>query len=271
MACRPPPPPKVSRARSTSSASSVGSGATESVPVSMRPASSRSPIRPRMWPDCWRMMRWNSRISAGSSAAASSSSVDAEPRMAASGSRSSWLTMPRNSARSRSISSSGARSWMVTTTEPMVSPSARIGVALISTRTLRPSGTEISISSARIVSPLRSSSETGSSSRLTSLPSARRMVITSRSCSTGWPGMRTPDPPRHPARPRCPGPAAPRPPFPCGRLRTDRAFVLCEHMSGSSSGFVPSRAPIASAVRSSARHATSDICCFTSFPPFSAR
>ena len=38
-----------------------------------------------------------------------------------------------------------------------------------------------------------------------------------------------------------------------------RTRALCERMSGSSSGFVPSRTPIASAVRSSARHATSDI------------
>ena len=38
-----------------------------------------------------------------------------------------------------------------------------------------------------------------------------------------------------------------------------RALAFCERMSGSSSGFVPSRAPIANATRSSARHATSDI------------
>ena len=36
-------------------------------------------------------------------------------------------------------------------------------------------------------------------------------------------------------------------------------LALSERVSGSCSGFVPSRAPIASAVRSSARHAVSDI------------
>ena len=37
------------------------------------------------------------------------------------------------------------------------------------------------------------------------------------------------------------------------------ALAPCERMSGLCSGSVPSRAPIASAVRSSARHAASDI------------
>ena len=41
--CRPPPLMNVPRAWSTSAATSEGSGATDSVPVSMRPASSRSP------------------------------------------------------------------------------------------------------------------------------------------------------------------------------------------------------------------------------------
>ena len=110
-----------------------------------------------MWPACSAMMRWNSRISAGSSSAASSSSASAEPLMAISGARSSWLTRPRNSVRIRSISSSGARSCMVTTTDPIASPSPRIGVALISVLTLRPSGTESTTSSARTVSPEPSS------------------------------------------------------------------------------------------------------------------
>ena len=109
-ACRPPPPRNVLRARSTRAATSEGSVVTESVPESMRPASSRSRMRPRMWPACSAMMRWNSRISAGSSSAASSSSASAEPLMAISGPRSSWLTRLRNSVRVRSISSSGARS-----------------------------------------------------------------------------------------------------------------------------------------------------------------
>ncbi len=139
-ACRPPPPRNVLRARSTRAATSAGSGATESVPESMRPASSRSRTRPGMWPACSAMMRKNSRISAGSSSASSSSPASAEPLMASSGARSSWLTKPRNSVRVRSISSSGARSCMVTTTEPISSPSERIGVALMNVLTLRPSG-----------------------------------------------------------------------------------------------------------------------------------
>ena len=190
MPCRPPPPTKVFRARSTRSATSAGPGETDTVPESMRPASSRSPIRPRMWLACSTMMRWNSRISAGSSAAASSISVVAEPLMAASGSRSSWPTRPRNSVRSRSISSSGARSWTAITTDPMAPSSARIGVALTSARTLRPSGTESTTSSPTIVSPVCSSSATGYSLKLTSLPSERRNDITSRSCSCGRPGGR---------------------------------------------------------------------------------
>ena len=103
--CRPPPERKVFRARSTSAVTSEGSGVTESVPASMRPASSRAPMRPRMCPACSRMMRWNSCISAGSRSADSSRSVAAEPMMEVSGARSSWLTKPRNSARSRSSSS----------------------------------------------------------------------------------------------------------------------------------------------------------------------
>ena len=55
--CRAPPDRNVLRARSTSAATSEGSGATESMPASMRPASSRSPIRPRMYPACSWMMR----------------------------------------------------------------------------------------------------------------------------------------------------------------------------------------------------------------------
>ena len=118
-AWRPPPLRNVLRACSTRAATSEGSGATVSVPDSMRPVSSRSPITPGIWLACSAMMQWNSRISAGSSFAASSSSVAAEPLIAASGSRSSWLTKPGNSVRSSSISSSGTKSCMVTTTERM--------------------------------------------------------------------------------------------------------------------------------------------------------
>ena len=79
---------------------------------------------------------------------------------------------------------------MVTTTELIASPSARIGVALIRVLTLRPSGTESATSSARTVSPLASVCSSGISASDTSRPSARRTEITSRSCSGGRPGMR---------------------------------------------------------------------------------
>ena len=57
-------------------------------------------------------------------------------------------------------------------------------------RTLRPSGTASSASSARNVSPLPSTCASGSSRSDTSRPSARRKAITSRSCSVGRPGVR---------------------------------------------------------------------------------
>ena len=60
--------------------------------------------------------------------------------MEVSGPRSSWLTKLRNSARSRSISSRGVRSCKVTTTVSTRPSSAKTGVALTSTVTLRPSG-----------------------------------------------------------------------------------------------------------------------------------
>ena len=184
------------RARSTSSAAAAGSGATDRVPESMRPASRRSAISPRMWPDCSRMMRWNSRISAGSSAADSSSSATADPVIDVSGVRSSWLTSPRNSVRRRSVSSSDARSCRVTTTEPAADPAAGIGVALTSARTLRPSGTEITSSSARTVS----GSASGSSASDCSRPSARRTATTSSRSSTGLPGSRRPSTMRRASR-----------------------------------------------------------------------
>ena len=139
--CRPPPLMNVPRAWSTSTATSEGSGATDSVPVSMRPASSRSPIRLSMRSACSSMMRKNCATSAGPTRREARSAVAAEPLIEVSGARSSWLTMPRNSARMRSISRSGARSCRVTTTEASASsgPSgSRIGVALMSVVTLRP-------------------------------------------------------------------------------------------------------------------------------------
>ena len=108
--------------------------------------------------------------------------------MEVSGVRSSWLTMPRNSARSRSISSIGVMSCMVTTTDSTSPSSERMDVALIRVVTLRPSGAWRTISSARTVSPVLSAWARGNSSRETSLPSARRKVSTSSSCSAEPPG-----------------------------------------------------------------------------------
>ena len=66
---------------------------------------------------------------------------------------SSWLTMARNSARSRSSSSRGVRSWRVTTKDSTSPASERMGVAFTSAVTLRPSGFCMTISSARTLSP----------------------------------------------------------------------------------------------------------------------
>ena len=186
---RPPPTWNRLLASSTRTVTSTGSGDTGSVPVSMRATSSRSPIRWRMLSDWSRMIRKNWVISAGSRSEAFSSRVSVEPLMAASGVLSSWLTMPRNSARSRSRSSSGVRSWMVTTTDSTSPSSDRMGVALTRAVTLRPSGAFRTISSACTVSPVISPWARGNSSRETSRPSARRKVSTSRSCSavpSGW-------------------------------------------------------------------------------------
>ncbi len=190
----PAPLRKVLRAWSTSAATSVGSGDTDRVPVTIRPWSSRSPSRPRMWSACSSMTRKNCSISAGSGVVGSPSTVAVEPLMATSGVRSSWLTMPRNSARMRSISSSGARSCRVTIIDSTVPPPGRIGVALTRVVTLRPSGTESVISSARTVSmpaPLICRA-IGSSASETSRPSARRHVTTSSSSSSERSGMLRP-------------------------------------------------------------------------------
>ena len=69
-------------------------------------------------------------------------------------------------------------------------PPGRIGVALTSVLTVRPSGTDSAISSARTVSPTPSCRASGNSLRETSRPSARRQELTSRSCSGGRPGIR---------------------------------------------------------------------------------
>ena len=94
--------------------------------------------------------------------------------MEVSGARSSWLTIPRNSARMRSCSSSGVMSCRVTTTDFNSPSSDWMGVALSSTVTLRPSGTPMTISSARTVSPELSACDRGNSRSEISRPSARR-------------------------------------------------------------------------------------------------
>ena len=65
----PPALMKALLARSTSAATSAGSGATGSVPVSMRATSSRSATRSCMWSACSSMMRKNWRTTAGSRSA----------------------------------------------------------------------------------------------------------------------------------------------------------------------------------------------------------
>ncbi len=79
---------------------------------------------------------------------------------------------------------------MVTTTDTTRPAGERIGVTFKSVRTLRPSATESSTSSARRVSALPSCRERGSASSETSRPSSCRHVITSSSCSGGRPGVR---------------------------------------------------------------------------------
>ena len=148
-------------ASSTSRRRSAGSGSTGRAPVSMRATSSRSPMRPRICSVWSWMMRKNWRISAGSSRVDCAARVSADPLTDIRGDRSSWLTMARNSARSRSCSSRGVMSCRVTTKEATWPSSAWMGVPLIRTLTLRPSGTRRTISSARTVSPALRSSARG--------------------------------------------------------------------------------------------------------------
>ena len=75
-------------------------------------------------------------------------------------------------------------SCMVTTHDSTSPSSERMGVALSSAATLRPSGTLRTISSARTVSPAASDSDSGHSLSETSRPSAHRTVIVSSSCSS---------------------------------------------------------------------------------------
>ena len=138
------------------------------------------------------MMRRNWRVSAGSSRVDCAARVSADPLTDISGDRSSWLTIARNSARSRSCSSRGAMSCRVTTKDATWPSSAWMGEALSRTLTLRPSGTLSTISSARTVSPALSTSARGSSPRENSRPSARTKVIASSRVSGPWPSYSRP-------------------------------------------------------------------------------
>ena len=97
-------------ASSTRMARSAGPGETDRAPVSMRATSSRSLISPRILSAWSKIILWNWRISAGSRVEPSSSRVLAEPLMDVRGVLSSWLTIPRNSARRSCSSSSGVMS-----------------------------------------------------------------------------------------------------------------------------------------------------------------
>ena len=116
----------------------------------------------------------------------------AAPLMEVRGIRSSWLTMARNSALSRSCSSTSVMSCMVTTTDSNSPSSERMGVAFNRTLMLRPSGTPMTISSARTVSVSPRTRARGNSCRENSPPSARRMVINSSRASGVWSGFRSP-------------------------------------------------------------------------------
>ena len=89
---------------------------------------------------------------------------------------------------------------MVTATDATAPSSSRIGVPSISIETLRPSGTESTISSARTVSPVPSCRAMENSPRPISWPSARRNVATPSSSSIGRPGMRSPSTMRRASR-----------------------------------------------------------------------
>ena len=158
----------------------------------MRATSSRSLTSPLIWSACWSMMWKNWTISAGPKPPPPPSTVAAEPLMEVRGARSSWLTIPRKSARSRSCSSRGVRSWRVTTKDCNCPSPERMGVALTSTLTLRPSGTRSAISSARTVSPAFSSSTRVKSRREYSRPSERTQVTTSSRSSAGRSASRRP-------------------------------------------------------------------------------
>ena len=178
-----PPSRNTARAWPTRAARAAGSVANESVPASIRATSSRSRIRLRIRSACWSMMRKNWRASAGSKGADEPSTAAAEPLIEVRGVSSSWLTMPRNSARCRPSSSRGVMSWAVTTSDTTSPSSERMGVALTRVVTVRPSGKWMTISSARTVSPLSSACCTGRSPGEIRRPSARRKVSAPSSSS----------------------------------------------------------------------------------------
>ena len=149
-------------------------------------------MRPSMWSACASMMRKNCRTSAGSRTREARSTVAVDPLIEVSGARSSWLTMLRNSACSRSSSRSDARSCRVTTIDSAAPSAAWIGVALTSSVTLRPSGTESTTSSARTVAASLMTCFIGSSARAISRPSENRHVSASSSSSGGRPGALSP-------------------------------------------------------------------------------
>ena len=95
--CRPPAFRNVFLARSIIAATSEASGEIDKVPVAIRPASSRSPMRTLMLSACSSMIRRNCSISALGKRLEAASTVADEPFMAASGARNSWLTIARNS------------------------------------------------------------------------------------------------------------------------------------------------------------------------------
>ena len=164
-------------ASSTRRVTSVGSRTRGRVPVSIRANSRSSPIRSRIRLACASIMRTSWVASAASRTGSDSSSVAAEPLTATSGARSSSLTRPKKSARSRSSSSSDVMSCMVTTTDSTLPSSERTGVALISTVIDCPPGRARTICSARAVSPVPRACARGTSASETSRPSARRTVM----------------------------------------------------------------------------------------------
>ena len=81
---------------------------------------------------------------------------------------------------------------MVTITDSTPPSSVGMGVALMMVVMLRPSGTWMTISSARMVSPVLSACDKGKSRREISRPSARRTVIAASRSSADWSGLRRP-------------------------------------------------------------------------------